>query len=206
MINNNNTLVIGIAGASGSGKSFLADALHNIYPAESILISQDHYYKDCHDLTYKERCLINYDHPDALDFDILGQHLEQLRQGKAIYHPLYDFTTHLRKPDKQECQPSPIIILEGILIFANPEIEIDLGIFVDTPADLCLIRRLQRDTRERGRSMESVIEQYLQSVRPMFQKFGIKARDAADIIVSGTDNINSNAKKIQTIIENKKRS
>ena len=187
-IQKNSMYVIGIAGASGSGKSFFAERIRSSLPAEDVLIlSQDYYYKDRSDISLEQRHSINYDHPDAIDFSLLISHLQALKQGRGIEHPLYDFTLHNRKDENIKVAPARIVLVDGILIYAMPEIcrWIDLKVYVDTPPDICFIRRLQRDTRERGRSEESVISQYLATVRPMFIKFVLPSKKLADLVVVG---------------------
>lgn len=189
---NNACIIIGIAGPSGAGKSFLAQHLIRSVPElQSLILSQDHYYRDRSDLSLERRQHINYDHPDAIEFSLFISHLRALRQGKIIEHPLYDFSRHNRRPETQTAGPADLVIVDGILLFAIKEVLplFDLKIYVDTPLDLCFIRRLQRDVMERGRTMESVIQQYLNTVRPMFLEFVNKSHKVADIIVSGEERV-----------------
>jgi len=180
--------IIAVAGGSGSGKTFLAErlvaALHDRRP---LLLSQDYYYRDRSDLTFEQRQWINYDDPEAIEFSLLIRQLQALGEGHSIDHPLYDFTTHNRRPETVRVSPSDWIILDGILLLAVAELLplLNLKIFVDTSMDLCFIRRLQRDTTSRGRSVQSVIDQYLATVRPMYLRYVFPSRVHADLVVSG---------------------
>ncbi|MBN1480220.1 uridine kinase [candidate division KSB1 bacterium] len=182
--------IVGIAGASGSGKSYFAQALCEQLPVSSILLSQDDYYRDRSDISLAERQHINYDHPDALDFTLLVEQLALLKHGCAVECPQYDFTVHNRSSTTVKIAPAEIVILDGILIFAVQECRelIDFKVYVDTPLDLCFIRRLQRDVRERDRSVDSVIQQYLETVRPMFLHYVEPTAQYADCIVRGVEN------------------
>ena len=182
-----NPIIIGIAGASGSGKSLFANTIVNEIGSEQVVVlSEDSYYKNQEKLSLEARGKLNYDHPDAFDHPLLCEHLRQLKAGEAIKVPSYDFTTHTRS-SKLDPIPSgkSIIVLEGILLFVDPELRklMDIRIYVDTSLDIAFIRRLRRDVLERGRSMESVIEQYETTVRPMFIKFIEPSKRYADIIV-----------------------
>jgi len=182
----NRPILIGIAGGTGSGKSTVANEIFKSLPGESIaVIEQDSYYKDQSHLTLEERKKTNYDHPDAFDTELLIKHLKMLLNGEAIEKPLYDFEIHTRKKETVRIEPKDIIILEGILILAEPEIRnlLDIKIFVDTDADVRIIRRIQRDIKERGRTVESVIEQYMNVVRPMHMQFVEPTKRYADIII-----------------------
>ncbi len=186
--NKASVFVIGIAGASGSGKSFFAEKIFShVKQQGAILLSQDYYYKDLSHLHPRERENVNYDHPDAIDFPLLIKDIRKLKAYQAIEHPLYDFTVHNRKKETVRTGPAHIVLLDGILIYAIEELRslIDFKIYVDTPLDICFIRRLQRDTTVRGRSVESVISQYLQTVRPMFLKFVQPTKKLADFVVVG---------------------
>lgn len=179
-------ILIGITGGTGSGKSTVAHAIYNNFKGESIcIIMQDSYYKDQSHLTYEERTKTNYDHPHAFDTDLLIQHLKDLQAGKAIDVPIYDFTIHNRKPECKREEPKDIIIVEGILILEDPRIRelLDIKIYVDTDADIRILRRLVRDMRDRGRTVESVIEQYLTVVRPMHLQFIEPTKRYADLII-----------------------
>ncbi len=180
------TLLIGIAGGTGSGKTTVAQRIQEYFRhARVVVLPQDAYYKDQSHLPMEERIKVNYDHPDAFDTDLLIRHLLALKQGEAIEMPVYDFKTHTRSSKTIRVQPGDVIILEGILVLHDPRIRslLDIKIFVDTPDDIRFIRRLTRDIRERGRTVESVIEQYLATVRPMHLEFVEPSKAYADIII-----------------------
>ncbi len=181
------TLLIGIAGASGAGKSYYTRTILAELNGEASVLCIDSYYKKQSHLPMSERVKQNYDHPNALDFTLLQQHLQQLRAGAVINHPVYDYSVHDRTGQTSPLIPTDIVLIEGALLFAFPPILnlLDYKIYIDTPDDLCFIRRLQRDTRERGRSVDSIIDQYLNSVRPMLKQYVIPFKTVADIIVSG---------------------
>ena len=179
-------ILIGIAGASGSGKTLVAHTLYKQLGTEKVVnLQEDSYYKDLVHLPFEERVKFNFDHPDAFDHELLRKHILLLLKGKTIEHPVYDFTTHTRKKETRKVGPHEIVILEGILILAIPELRelMDIKIYIDTPADICFIRRLQRDIDERGRSVESVIKQYQETVRPMYMQFVEPSKRYADIII-----------------------
>ncbi|MDF2814530.1 MAG: uridine kinase [Paenibacillus sp.] len=179
-------LIIGIAGGTGSGKTTVAERLVNELGTESVvLLSQDSYYMDNRHLTMEEREQINYDHPESVDGGLLLQQLRQLRAGMSIDMPEYDFSTHSRKDKTVKVEPKSVIVLEGILLFADPNIrnELDIKVFVDTDADVRVLRRLMRDMQERGRSVESVFTQYLETVKPMHDAFVEPSKRFADIII-----------------------
>jgi uridine kinase len=179
-------VLIGISGASGSGKTLVAHTLYDSLGSEKVVIIQeDAYYKDLSELSLEERTKINFDHPDAFDHSLLIQQVKELLNGRSIQHPVYDFTKHTRKPEYRTVGPHSIVILEGILILTIPELRelMDIKIFVDTPADICFIRRLERDIKDRGRTVESVIKQYQKTVRPMFMQFIEPFKRYADIII-----------------------
>ena len=180
-----NILVIGIAGGSGSGKSTLTKNLIATFGDVITVLSHDNYYKRHDELTYEERCLINYDEPAALETDFMARQLARLRQGKAIDCPVYDFTVHNRSNETMRIVPSRVIIVEGILIFADEELRklMDIKIFVDTDADIRICRRIKRDVNKRGRSLESVITQYQQTVKPMHEKHVEPSKKFADLII-----------------------
>lgn len=186
MPNRPTPLVIGIAGGSGSGKTTVANGILERVGAEHIAyLPHDAYYKDLKDLPYNQRTEINFDHPDSLDTELLIQHVHLLVQGSPIELPVYDFKIHARTPYTIKIEPQPVIIVEGILIFAERELRslFDVKIFVDTDPDIRFIRRLQRDISERGRSTESVIQQYLTTVRPMHLEFVEPSKRYADVII-----------------------
>ena len=178
-------LVIGIAGGTGSGKTTLMKNIIGAYGDRVTVLSHDNYYKRRDELTYEQRCLINYDEPDALETDLMAVHLDQLRQGQAIDCPVYDFTQHNRSNDTVRIEPKPVIIVEGILIFENQPLRdlMDIKIFVDTDADVRLCRRIKRDVNKRGRTLESVLMQYQTTVKPMHEKYVEPSKKFADIVV-----------------------
>ena len=184
-MSNNNILVIGIAGGTGSGKSTLTKQLVNHFGDQITVLKHDDYYKAHDEMTYEERTHLNYDHPNAFDTDLMLQHLRQLKNGEPINCPIYDYTVHNRSRNFQVIYPTNVIIAEGILIFENKELckEMDIKIFVDTDADIRIIRRIQRDVIERARSLESVISQYMNTVKPMHEEFVEPSKKNADIIV-----------------------
>ena len=179
-------ILIGITGGTGSGKSTIADALYSNFSKDRItMIQQDMYYKDQSHLSMEERVKTNYDHPMAFDNDLLVEHLQKLIKGEAIEKPRYDFTIHNRAKDTTTVEPREIIIVEGILILEDERIRdlLDIKVYVDTDADIRILRRLVRDIDERGRTVESVIEQYLSVVRPMHMEFTEPTKRYADIII-----------------------
>ena len=184
-MNNNNILVIGIAGGTGSGKSTLTKQLVNHFGDQITVLKHDDYYKAHDEMTYEERTHLNYDHPNAFDTDLMLQHLRQLKKGEPINCPIYDYTVHNRSRNFQVIYPTNVIVVEGILIFENKELckEMDIKIFVDTDADIRFIRRLKRDIEERGRSIDSVCNQYLETVRPMHEQFVEPSKKYAHIII-----------------------
>ncbi len=181
----NKNLVIGLAGGTASGKSTLAKKIHaQSHPSATVILRVDEYYKKLNQL-FEEREKVNYDHPDAFDVDLLVHHIRQLKQGLSIQQPVYDYKNHNRTDETNTIKPAPVIILEGILILAIEAIrnEIDFKIFVETPTDIRLLRRIERDALERGRSFESVAKQYLATVRPMHDLFVEPSKVYANIIV-----------------------
>jgi len=180
------SVIIGICGGTGSGKTTVAQKIiTSIGETNAAYLQQDSYYRNLGDMPLDVRHQVNFDHPDAFDNDLLLNHLESLRAGESIERPVYDFVTHARKPDTLLITPLPVIIIEGILIFFDARMRrlMDIKIFVDCDADIRFIRRLKRDLRERGRSVESVIEQYLTTVRPMHLQFVEPSMRYADIIL-----------------------
>ena len=178
---------IGIAGGSASGKTTLAQALAQGLGTRVALLPMDHYYKDQAHLPFPERLEVNYDHPEALDLSLYLEHARALVAGRPVEMPLYDFKAHTRSPKTQRVQPAPVVVLEGILALHLGELRalMDLKVFVDADADERFIRRLQRDVEERGRSLESVVEQYLTRVKPMHQAFVEPSKRHADVILPG---------------------
>ena len=181
-----NTLIIGIAGGSGSGKTTLALRLKASFGEEEVrLIPHDSYYKRHDDLPYEKRCLLNYDHPDAFDNGLLIQHLHELKAGRGVDCPVYDYAIHNRSDQVRHIDPAPVLIVEGILPFTEPALlaMFDYKIFVDTDADERILRRILRDVKERGRSLDSVITQYRTTVKPMHEAFVEPSKRSADIII-----------------------
>ncbi|HVY53544.1 MAG TPA: uridine kinase [Gammaproteobacteria bacterium] len=179
-------IIIGIAGASGSGKSLLANTIVRELGSDQVaVISEDSYYKDHSDIPFDDRAKINYDHPDALDHDLMHQHLTQLLKGESIEVPTYSHSLHIREKETQKIGKHSIIVVEGILLFFEKKIRdlMDIRIYMDTSLDICLIRRLRRDIHERGRTIESVLQQYEETVRPMYLQFIEPSKRLADIIV-----------------------
>ena len=180
--------LVGIAGGSGSGKSYITEALlRELGGEDMITIQQDSYYCDLSHLTPDERSHVNFDHPDAVDVDLLIRQITNLLMGEAIDMPIYDFVHHVRSENTRRVEPAKLIILEGILIFAISELRelMDIKVFVDTDSDVRFIRRLRRDIQERGRSLESVIHQWETTVRPMHREFVEPWKQYADVVVSG---------------------
>lgn len=191
-------LIIGIAGGSGSGKSTIAEALSDSIVGLTLL-RHDDYYRDRPDLTFEQRAAVNYDHPDSLETELLAEHLQDLRNGQPFNRPIYDFTQHLRSEESEAVAPSPVVVIEGILVLADQGLRdmMDLKVFVDTDADLRLARRLERDITERHREPESVIRQYLATVRPMHLEYVEPSKRHADIIIPGGMRVGA----VATIIE-----
>lgn len=181
----NKILVIGIAGGSGSGKTTLLDNLTTEFSGSVTVLSHDNYYKRHDELTYEQRCGLNYDEPASLETDLMARHLAQLRQGEAIDCPVYDFTIHNRSDETIRVVPERVIIVEGILIFENKQLRdlMDIKVFVDTDADIRLCRRIKRDVQKRGRTLESVLDQYQNTVKPMHEQYVEPSKKFADIIV-----------------------
>ncbi len=179
------TMVIGIAGGTGSGKTTLTEKLKDRFGDNVSVLYHDNYYKSHSDLPYEERCKLNYDHPEAFDTDLFVRDLEALRRGEVIYGPTYDYTIHDRSERKVEVKPTRVVIVEGILIFENKALRdlMDIKIFVDTDADVRILRRLVRDVNERGRTLDSVVSQYLNTVKPMHEAFVEPSKKYADVIV-----------------------
>ena len=181
----NNILVIGIAGGTGSGKTTLMNNLIKHFENDVTILSHDNYYKRHDELTYEERCKLNYDEPAALETDLMACHLDQLRHSQPIDCPVYDFTQHNRSDETIRIEPKKVIIVEGILIFENKPLRdlMDIRIFVDTDADVRLCRRIKRDVNKRGRSLESVLQQYQETVKPMHEMYVEPSKKYANIIV-----------------------
>ena len=181
----NNILVIGIAGGTGSGKTTLMKRLLERFGSDVTVLSHDNYYRRRDDMPFEQRCKVNYDEPAALETDLMARHLDALRHGQAIDCPVYDFSQHNRSDETVRIEPKPVIIVEGILIFENKTLRdlMDIKIFVDTDADIRLCRRIRRDVRERGRTLESVIEQYQTTVKPMHEKYVEPSKRHAHLVV-----------------------
>ncbi len=179
-------IVIGVAGGTGSGKTTVARQILDRVGAEHIAyIPHDAYYRDLSHLPLEERVRVNFDHPDSLETELLIEHLKALRSGRPVEIPIYDFTTHTRTTRTRHVEPASVVLVEGILVFAEPRLRemFDVKLYVDTDADVRFIRRLRRDIEERGRSVESVCEQYLATVRPMHLEFVEPSKRYADVII-----------------------
>lgn len=180
-----NTIVIGIAGGTGSGKTTLINRIKKEFNDEITILSHDFYYKENSHLPFEEREKLNYDHPNSFETALMVEHIKQLKQGKAVERPVYDFVIHNRREETVTVEPAKVIIVEGILIFENKELLdlFDIKVFIDTDADVRIIRRILRDVRERGRSLDSVINQYLTTVKLMHEEFVEPSKKNADIII-----------------------
>ena len=180
-----NVITIGIAGGTGSGKTTITEKIVRRFGGNVTVVYYDNYYKAHDDLTYEQRAKLNYDHPDAFDTDLILRDLAALRRGEAAQCPVYDYTVHNRAKETKELNPAPVIIVEGILILHDKRMcdMMDIKIFVDADADERILRRIVRDVRDRGRSLESVIEQYLTTVKPMHEQFVEPSKRNADIVV-----------------------
>ena len=178
-------LVIGICGGTGSGKTTLAKRIFKKFKEDSVHLSMDCYYKDNAHLSFEERSKINYDHPKAFDSDLLISHIKDLKEDKSIMHPTYDFSNHVRGEEWLKLDSAKVIVVEGILLFENQDLVdmLDIKIFVDTDADVRILRRLVRDVKERGRNLDSVVKQYLTTVKPMHERFVEPSKRLADVIV-----------------------
>lgn len=178
-------VIIGIAGGSGSGKTTITDEIKRVFDKKVSILMQDNYYKNFFKLSFEERSRINYDHPNSFDSDFFIEHIHSLKNNTPIEMPIYDFKNHIRSKETILVQSTAIIIIEGILIFDNPKLRklMDIKIFVDTDADIRILRRIQRDIKERGRDLDSVINQYLDTVRPMHLEFVEPSKRFADIII-----------------------
>ena len=178
-------IIVGVAGGTGSGKTTFAKALSKLVPTQAVIITQDSYYASFSELSFEERVKINYDHPDSFEDSLLIEHLKTLRRGESIEVPVYDFAAYTRSQDVIKVEPVPIVIVEGILVLANPELRrlFDLKIFVDNDPDVRVLRRLIRDVKERGRTLDSVQTQYLKTVKPMHEAYVEPSKKYADLIV-----------------------
>ena len=203
-----NSYVIGIAGGSGSGKSTFAERLVEIFPDSVALVSCDNYYLAHDELPLEERRHLNYDSPEAFEFELMVEQIKALKGGEIIDCPLYDFTKHTRSGDYVKIAPKPIIIIDGILIFAEPRLVelMDMKIYVECDADERILRRVRRDTRERGRDIDDIIEQYLATVKPMHNMHVEPTKPIADIIINGGMNsvaLDIVTSKIQNVLDRK---
>jgi uridine kinase len=180
-----NTIVIGIAGGTGSGKTTLINRIKKEFNDEITILSHDFYYKENSHLPFEERANLNYDHPNSFDTGLMVEHIRQLKEGKSIERPVYDFVIHNRREETVTVESAKVIIVEGILIFENKELLdlFDIKVFIDTDADVRIIRRILRDVRERGRSLDSVVNQYLTTVKLMHEEFVEPSKKNADIII-----------------------
>ncbi len=185
MMKMNDAIIIGIAGGTGCGKSTLINRIKEEFNDDICILSHDFYYKQHNDIPFEERKKINYDHPNAFDTDIMIQHIRDLAAGKTIERPVYDFTIHNRIDETVTVYPAKVIVVEGILIFENEELRnlCDIKIFVETDADVRIIRRILRDVQERGRMLDNIVEQYLTTVKPMHEMFVEPSKKYADIII-----------------------
>ncbi|MFY8274710.1 uridine kinase [Pseudoalteromonas sp. SSDWG2] len=183
--------IIAIAGASASGKSLFSQTIYKelvneLEPGAIAIVEEDAYYRDQSHLPMAHRVTTNYDHPDAFEHELMVEHLRQLRAGSPVDVPVYDYSEHTRSQETRRVMPAKILIVEGILLLSDPALreEFNIKVFIDTPLDICLMRRMQRDIEERGRSLQSVIEQYKQTVRPMFYQFIEPSKHSADLVVT----------------------
>ena len=199
-----NSIIVAIAGGTGSGKSYLTRNLANTYPKKQILIiEQDSYYKDISNLDYEDRCKQNFDHPDAIDSILIENHLKQLLSGKTIYSPKYNFFKHLREKEGKKTTQRPIIIMEGILLLHYIKLHkfYTLKVFVETPEHIRINRRIERDIQFRGRTKNCIEKQYYSTVKPMHEKFVQPSKSFSDIIIDGTATINKSINKIKSKID-----
>ncbi|MBQ5441335.1 MAG: uridine kinase [Firmicutes bacterium] len=179
------TIIIGIAGGTGCGKSTLINRIKEEFDDQITILSHDFYYKQHNDIPFEERKKINYDHPNAFDTDVMIEHIKQLAKGNPIERPVYDFTIHNRIDETVTVYPAKVIVVEGILIFENEELRnlCDIKVFIDTDADVRIIRRILRDVQERGRVLDNIVDQYLSTVKPMHEMFVEPSKKYADIII-----------------------
>lgn len=177
--------MLGIAGGTGSGKTTLAKGIKDALGNDAILLCHDYYYNKNSEMAYEERCVLNYDHPESLETDLLIKHLKELKNGHSIQRPVYSFVTHTRLDETIEVKPAKVIIIEGVLLFENPDLRniMDIKVYVDTDSDIRLTRRIKRDVNERGRSLGSVLDQYVNTVKPMHEQFVEPSRKYADVII-----------------------
>lgn len=178
-------LVIGIAGGTGSGKTTITKRLMERFPKDVTVIRHDNYYKPHHDLSYEERTKLNYDHPDSLETELMIEDIKKLKRREEVKCPVYDFTIHDRTDETETIKPANVLLVDGILLFQNKELcdEMDIKVFVDTDADVRILRRIIRDVKKRGRSLDSVVDQYLNTVKPMHEMYVEPSKKNADIII-----------------------
>ncbi|MGL4798231.1 MAG: uridine kinase [Cellulosilyticaceae bacterium] len=179
------TIVIGIAGGTGSGKTTFAHKIKDAFKEDVVMLCHDYYYKANSHLPFEERVKLNYDHPDAMETELLIEHVNRLKDGETIEHPVYSFVEHTRMEETVTVKPAKVIMVEGILIFENKELcdLCDIKVFVDTDADVRILRRLMRDVKDRGRDIDSVVDQYLNTVKPMHEQFVDPSKKRADVII-----------------------
>ena len=179
------TMIIGIAGGTGSGKTTLTKKLQEEFGAHVSVLYHDNYYKSHSEMPFEERTRLNYDHPDAFDTGLMIRDIQALQRGETVHSPTYDYTVHNRAAETVEVRPAKVVLVEGILIFVDPVLRslMDIKIFVDTDADVRILRRIVRDVKKRGRSLDSVVQQYLTTVKPMHEQFVEPSKRYADLIV-----------------------
>jgi uridine kinase len=179
------SLTIGIAGGTGSGKSTVANIIRESFGEDVALLKCDDYYKEHHELSFEARSKMNYDHPDAFDTELMVEHIKALKEGRAVDSPVYDFTVHDRSEETRRIEPGRVLLVDGIMVLALAEVRelLDIKIFVDTDADVRILRRIRRDVKERGRSLDSVIAQYVETVKPMHEAYVEPSKRYADLII-----------------------
>ncbi|MBO7407491.1 MAG: uridine kinase [Clostridia bacterium] len=179
------SLTIGIAGGTGSGKSTVANIIRENFGEDVALLKCDDYYKEHHELSFEARSRMNYDHPDAFDTELMVEHIKALKDGRAVDSPVYDFTVHDRSAETRRIEPGRVLLVDGIMVLALAEVRelLDIKIFVDTDADVRILRRIRRDVKERGRSLDSVIAQYVETVKPMHEAYVEPSKRYADLII-----------------------
>ena len=199
-------MIIALSGRSGSGKTTVVKKLIEILGEDNIcFLHQDSYYMDQNHIPYEERERINYDHPDAIEIELFAKHLLMLSNGKIVDKPIYDFMTHTRKQERERVIPQKVILADGIHVLTDETIRriVDFKIYIDAESDICFVRRLLRDTKERGRSFESVINQYLETVRPMQEKYVVPVKKYADFIITDDGSYQSSIEQLAEIIKRK---
>ena len=199
-------LIIGIAGPSGAGKSELANALRRSLPEPAVILSLDSYYRSLSHMSLEDRAQYNFDHPEALEWPLIVQDVRRIAEGLAIEEPVYLFDQHDRAPVTRRVEPTPFVILEGLFALLHPEIRgmLAAGVFVFAPEEVCLARRIARDTVERGRTRESVVRQYKRTVLPMAREYVLPTRELADLVVSGEDALDSSVADVCALLGRKR--